>query len=28
VLLCRQDNVQQVRQIVEYLRAHGMERWL
>jgi mannose-1-phosphate guanylyltransferase len=28
VLLCRQDNVQQVRQVVEYLRAHGMERWL
>ncbi|MCS6999710.1 MAG: mannose-1-phosphate guanylyltransferase [Bacteroidota bacterium] len=28
VLLCREDNVQQVRRIVEYLASHGMEQWL
>jgi len=28
ILVCPQDRVQHVRQIVEYLRSHGMDRWL
>ncbi len=28
IMVCRQDNVQNVRQIVEHLRSRGMEQWL
>lgn len=28
VMLCRRDNVQQVRRIVEHLRSNGQEQWL